>query len=397
MVGHRLVEIMRSNDLNSAWRVVIVAEEARPAYDRVELSSYLDGKSADDLSLVSHEFLNDPSVDLRLATTATEINRGPRTVTTADGATVGYDALVLATGSRPFVPPLPGRDLTGCFVYRTVDDLDAIRAAAVSGRTGLVVGGGLLGLEAANGLRLVGMRPQVIEMAPRLMPLQIDEGGGEILGRLVRDAGLPFRCGVAMRSIDAGPGGEVRGVTLTDGTTVEADLVVFAAGVRPRHELADSAGLDLGDRGGILVDEHCRTADKHIWAIGDCAAVGGRCHGLVAPGYRMAEVVAEQLLGSDDTVFSNADTSTSLKLLGVGVASFGDAHAKTPRSLELAYTNEKAGTYAKLVLADDTRTLLGGVLVGDASAYPVLRSLVGHQLPAGAERLLSESRYGVSS
>jgi nitrite reductase (NADH) large subunit len=387
MVGHRLVEDLRARDRNGTWRIVVLAEESRPAYDRVGLSSYLDGKSAADLSLVDHELLDDPMVELRLNTAAARIDRQAREVSTQDGSRIGYDALVLATGSRPFVPPVPGHDLNGCFVYRTLDDLDAIRAAATEGAPGVVVGGGLLGLEAANALRLLGMQPHVVEMASHLMPLQVDEGGGQVLNRLVTELGLHTHCGSGIRSIDAG-GGKVRGVTLSDGTVINTDLVIFSAGVRPRDELAETAGLQRGERGGFLVDDRCRTEDERIWAVGECAALQGRCHGLVAPGYTMAGIVVDRLLELDDAAFPGADMSTKLKLLGVDVASFGDAHGRTAGALEVVYANNAAGTYAKLVLSDDASVLLGGVLVGDASAYGVLRPLVDRELPAPPEQLL---------
>jgi nitrite reductase (NADH) large subunit len=397
MVGHRLVEDLRSRDTAGTWRIVVLGEESRAAYDRVGLSSYMDGKSAEDLSLVTHEFVEDPMVDLRLNTAASAIDRNARTVSTTDGSDIRYDALVLATGSRPFVPPVPGHDLDGCFVYRTLDDLDEIRDAATEGRPGLVVGGGLLGLEAANALRLLGMRPHVVEMAPRLMPLQIDEGGGQVLARLVGDLGLEVHCGAGTKSIDADDDGRVRSVTLSDGTVIETDLVVFSAGIRARDELAEPAGLDRGERGGFLVDDRCRTGDEHIWAVGECAAVQGSCYGLVAPGYSMAEVVVEQLLGLGDAPFPGADMSTKLKLLGVDVASFGDAHGQTEGALEVVYANNAAGTYAKLVLSDDARVLLGGVLVGDASAYGVLRPLIDRELPAPPEQLLLPAGTGLDS
>ncbi|SDY06841.1 nitrite reductase (NADH) large subunit [Saccharopolyspora shandongensis] len=395
MVGHRLVEALRERDADGTWRIVVLGEESRPAYDRVALSSYLDGKSAEDLSLVRHELLGDPMVDLRLGTGATGIDRAARVVSTSDGSRLRYDALVLATGSRPFVPPVPGHDLDGCFVYRTIEDLDAIRAAATEGEPGVVIGGGLLGLEAANALRLLGMRAHVVEMAPRLMPLQVDEGGGQVLGRLVGDLGLTVHCGAATKSIDGD--GRVRGVTLADETVIDTEVVVFSAGVRPRDELAELAGLARAERGGFLVDASCRTSDENIWAIGECAAVEGRCYGLVAPGYSMAEGVADQLLARGEGTFPGADLSTKLKLLGVDVASFGDAHAQADGALEVVYANNAAGTYAKLVLSDDARILLGGVLVGDATAYSVLRPLIDRELPAPPEQLLLPAGSGVDA
>ncbi len=373
MVGHRLVAELSARDRAGEWRIVVLAEERRPAYDRLALSSYFDGRSAAELTLP------DQAAQLRLSCPATAIDRHNRTVSTADGAVITYDALVLATGSRPFVPPVPGHDLPCCFTYRTLDDLDAIRAAARPGRPGVVIGGGLLGLEAANALRLLGMRPHVVELAPRLLPLQVDEAAGALLARLVEGVGVRVHCAVATEAISPGR------VALADGSALEADLVVFSAGVRPRDELAIAAGLERAERGGILVDESCRTADPRVWAIGECAAVNGRVYGLAAPGYRMAETVAAQLLGGEAR-FTATDMSTKLKLMGVPVASFGDAHAKTEDAVE--FTHATRDTYRKLVLAPDASTLLGGILTGDTSAYALLRTLVGRELPAPPEELL---------
>ncbi|MEV6957691.1 FAD-dependent oxidoreductase [Streptomyces sp. NPDC051207] len=389
MAGHRLVAHLRAHDRHGTWRAVVLAEEPRPAYDRVALSSYLEGRSAADLTLADHAFLTDPLVDVRTATPVTGIDRRARTVTTADGTTIAYDALVLATGSRPYVPPVPGHDLPGCFVYRTFADLDAIRAAAREKRPGVVVGGGLLGLEAANALRLLGVRTHVVELAPRLMPVQLDDGAARVLARLVGGLGLRVHCGTAVRAVHAGSDGRVAGVTLADGSAVDAGLVVFSAGVRPRDELARPAGLATGERGGFLVDDRCRTGDPHIWAVGECAAVRGRTYGMVAPGHRMAELVADQLLGRPTAPFTDPDTSARLKLLGVDVASFGDAHAETEGAMEYVLRDDTAGTYAKLVLGPDGRVLLGGVLAGDASAYGTLRALVGRELTAPPDRLLA--------
>ena len=372
MVGHHLVRTLTERGVG--WRIIVLAEEPRPAYDRVALSSYVDGWDAAKLDL--------PPVDVetRLGDKVVEIDRAARKVVTAQGFVQDYDALVLATGSYPFVPPVPGHDRANCYVYRTIDDLDAIRVHG--GRTGVVIGGGLLGLEAANALRLMGIRPQVVELAPRLMPLQIDEGGGALLRREVLRLGLDVHCGVSVAAV------EDDHVVLSDGNELPADIVVFSAGVRPRDDLARTFGLEVGARGGIVVDERCRTSGESIYAIGECACAGGRVYGLVAPGYAMAEVVADQLMGGDKE-FRTADTSTKLKLLGVDVASFGDAHAVSPGALEVVHNDPVSGSYKKIVVSDDARTLLGGVLVGDASAYATLRAFVGRPLPADPGSLIA--------
>ncbi|MBV9060564.1 MAG: nitrite reductase large subunit [Pseudonocardiales bacterium] len=393
MVGHRLVEALIGRDVRHEWRIVVLAEESRPAYDRVALSSYVDSWDADALALPA---VADDRVELRLGDPCAAIDRRRRRVRTASGQRVSYDALVLATGSAPFVPPVPGHDLAGCYVYRTPEDLDAIRAAAkramhstaAGRRSGVVVGGGLLGLEAAYALRQLGLSPHVVELASWLMPMQVDEGGGALLRRFIEGLGVRVYCGNATKAIEEDRGRLL--VRLSDGTELDTDVVVFSTGVRPRDQLAREAKLPLGERGGVLVDDGCRTADEHIWAIGECAAVGGRCYGLVAPGYAMAEVVADRLLGGTAT-FPGADTSTKLKLLGVDVASFGDAHAKVEGALEVIHNDPVAGRYAKLVVSDDARTLLGGVLVGDAELYGTLRALVGAELPADPGALISPS------
>ncbi|RLP84980.1 nitrite reductase large subunit [Micromonospora sp. BL4] len=383
MVGQRFVDALRARDPHGRWRVTVLAEEGRPAYDRVRLSAFFDGVDADALNLhTPHD-----GVQLRLGEPATAIDRERRVVSTATGEH-RYDALVLATGSYPFVPPVPGADLPGVFVYRTLDDLAALRAYARGRRAGAVIGGGLLGLEAANALRLLGLRTDVVEFAPRLMPVQVDPAGGAMLRRYVEELGVRTHLGVATTAIRPGPDGSVAALELSDGHIVEAELVVVAAGIRPRDDLARAAGLPLGPRGGVLVDETCRSADEWIWAVGECAAVDGTCHGLVAPGYATAEVVADRLLGGAAT-FPGADTATKLKLLGVDVASFGDAHGVTPGCLDVTFTDPATRVYAKLVLSDDARTLLGGVLVGDASAYPTLRASVGGPLPAAPLALLA--------
>ncbi|WP_306368515.1 nitrite reductase large subunit NirB [Nocardiopsis sp. CC223A] len=386
MVGHRLVEALRDRDAAGHWHITVVGEEPRTAYDRVALSSYFDGATADDLSLGD---LSGPAVDVHVNERAAAIDRATRTVTTDSGRTLPYDRLVLATGSSPFVPPVPGHDLPGCHVYRTIEDLDAITAAARAGaRTGVVIGGGLLGLEAANALRLLGMDAHVVELAPHLMPAQIDEGAGSLLAGLVSDLGVHVHTGTASTAVEAGPDGRAARLLLADGSHLDTDLVVFSVGIRPRDELARAAGLAVGERGGITIDDTCTTSDAHVHAIGEAACHRGTVYGLIAPGNAMAEVLADRLVGGQAT-FTGADTSTKLKLLGVDVASFGDAHGRTADCLDVVVNDAATGRYAKLVLSDDATTLLGGILVGDATAYATLRPLVGSPLPGDPLALIT--------
>ena len=403
MVGHRFVEAMRARDADGTWRITVLAEEADAAYDRVGLTGYTEHWDRARLALPGNDYANDSRVRLRLGASVGTIDRPAKAVITADGERVDYDALVLATGSYAFVPPVPGHDLPGCHVYRTLDDLDAIRAdakaalAAGHAPVGVVIGGGLLGLEAANALRTFGLHAHVVEMAPRLMAQQLDEAGGALLSRMVTDLGIDVHVGVGTKAIQPAQrnrpvrrsaDAEALRVTLSDGTDIDAGVVIFAAGVRPRDELGREAGLDIAERGGILTDLSCATRDCSIYAIGEVAAIEGRCYGLVGPGYTSAEVVADRLLGGA-AEFPEADMSTKLKLLGVDVASFGDAMGVTPDCLEVAVNDAVNQTYAKLVLSDDAKTLLGGVLVGDASAYGILRPMVGEPLPGDPLALIA--------
>ncbi|GAA4936466.1 nitrite reductase large subunit NirB [Streptomonospora halophila] len=400
MVGHRLVEAVLSREAGTCWHITVLGEEPRPAYDRVALSSYFDGAGEEELRLP--DLRRHPGVDLLLGEPATAIDRAARTVTTAAGRVLGYDALVLATGSSAFVPPVPGRDLPGCHVYRTIEDLEHITATAqaATGRgdaAGVVIGGGLLGLEAANALKLLGMQPHVVEMAPWLMPRQVDEGGGAVLGRLIADTGVACHTAAGLTGIEPAPhGGGLRvllGEQGPDQRSVDAGIVVFSVGVRPRDELARAAGLETGPRGGVAVDAACRTGDPRIYAVGECASAQGTVYGLVAPGNAMAEVAAENIAGGA-AAFTGGDTSTKLKLLGVDVASFGDAQGDTDGALEVVLNDAPGRRYAKLVVSDDATTLLGGVLVGDASAYAGLRPLVGRELPGDPLDLIAPDRGG---
>lgn len=396
MVGHRFLEALADTGTADRFRVVVLAEEPRPAYDRVALTSYFSGKTPEDLLLGEPGFLDRHGFELHLNSPVATVDRDGRTVTTAAGHTVAYDTLVLATGSYPFVPPVEGKDADGCFVYRTIEDLHAIEAYAANAKVGAVVGGGLLGLEAAGALKGLGLETHVVEFAPRLMPVQVDDGGGEALKRTIGEMGVTVHTGVGTNAVMVSPEGAAIGMTFTNGAKIDTDLVVFSAGVRPRDQLARDCGLTVGERGGIAVDALCRTSDPSVYAIGECAlAVDGRVYGLVAPGYEMAVTVAQQLAGQAAKEFTGADLSTKLKLLGVDVASFGDAFGTTPGALDVVYSDSRSGIYKKLVVTPEG-ALLGGILVGDAEAYASLRPLAGTgtPLPVPAESLVLPAGLG---
>ncbi len=397
MVGHHLLASCVERGLTSKWDITIIGEEPRPAYDRVHLSSLFDGATPDDLSLVQDHHVSDPAVTVLTGVQATAVDRTTQTVLLSDGSSCAYDHLVLALGSTPFVPPIPGITGEGSFVYRTIEDLQETQTYAAGCRTGVVMGGGLLGLEAANALRLLGVKTHVIEMAPRLMAVQIDEGGARALRRHVEELGLEVHTGFATSAIERHADGRVCAVSAADGTRIEADLLVVAAGIRPRDDLARAMGLMVGERGGVAIDDFCRTSDPLVSAIGECALHGGRIYGLVAPGYAMAEVVAAQLsatlatLGSDSKIadslptFTGADNSTVLKLLGVDVACVGDAHATGDDTHEIVVADPLAGTYQKIIVRD--AAVVGAVLVGRKDAYSMLVQMARGVIPTPTDLL----------
>jgi nitrite reductase (NADH) large subunit len=398
MVSQRFLECAVARGLHVSHRFVVIGEENWAAYDRVHLSAFFDGTTAEELSLTPDGFMAQHGIELSLGTRALSIDRVGRTVKTDVGELVAFDTLVLATGSKPFVPPIDGNDAPGTFVYRTIDDLEAIADYAAGCRTGAVVGGGLLGLEAANALRLLGLTTHVVEFAPRLMPAQLDEGGSSLLRKEIEALDITVHCSKAAAAIVTSPDrGVTTGLSFADGSTLDADLVLFSAGIRPRDELPRDAGLAMGERGGVMIDDHCQTSDSHIFAIGEVACHSGKVYGLVAPGYLMAETAASVVAG-EPVAFTGADTSTKLKLIGVDVASIGDAHAATPGAQELVYTDPRARTYQKLVLDQAGKKIIGAVLVGDVTAFTVLAAMVAGTMatPRSPESLVLPSVAGAS-
>jgi len=392
MVGQRFLEQLVKRG-GGAFEITAFCEEPRPAYDRVQLTSFFSGKSASELSLARKDFFATAAITLRLNDQVLGIDPARKVVRSARYKDVPYDKLVFATGSSPFVPPVAGRDRRDCFVYRTIEDLETITASALRSRVGTVIGGGLLGLEAAKALKDLGLETHIVESAPRLMSMQLDDAAGRLLRRKIEALGAKVHLQKITSEIAGGTGARNR-LVFADGTSLETDLILFSAGIRPRDELARAAGLAVGERGGIQIDSQCRTANPDIYAIGECALWQGRTFGLVAPGYQMAEVAARHLCGEDNVRFLGADLSTRLKLMGVDVASIGDAHGSTPDSASYVYTDEIV--YKKLVVSADRKALLGAILVGDTSDYgPLLQLMLnGVELPQHPEDLILPLRTG---
>lgn len=386
MVGHHYVDQLIQADVDT--QITLIGGEPRPAYDRVHLSEYFAGKTAEDLALTTREFYEDNQVDAHFGDPVASIDRDAKTVTTENGRTFDYDKLVLATGSYPFVPPIPGNDLPNCLTYRTIDDLGEIKASGESGKIGVVVGGGLLGLECANALHQMGMEAHVVEFAPGLMGVQLDEGGSKMLRTKIESLGVKVHTSKATQTITEGDSCRLK-MSFADGEELDTDAIVFSAGIRPYDSLARDCGLEVGERGGIVIDYKCRTSDSDIYAIGECALWEGRILGLVAPGYRMAEAAVSQLT-EEKVSFQGADMSTKLKLLGVDVGSIGDSHGNTPGSLNYVFCDPKNEVYKSIVVSKDGSTLLGAVLVGNADDYDTLLQyyLNGIELPENPESLI---------
>ncbi|MGV7207837.1 nitrite reductase large subunit NirB [Oxalobacteraceae bacterium A2-2] len=399
MVGHKFLESL-ANGGASNLQVTVLCEEPRPAYDRVHLSEFFSGKSAEDLSLVKPGFFDrkdtELSMVLRLNTRATAIDVKAKTVTTGEGEVLPYDKLVMATGSYPFVPPLPGKDRKDCFVYRTIEDLEAMLECGQRAKSGVVIGGGLLGLECAKALRDMKLDTHVVEFAPRLMAVQVDDAGAYVLRRKIEQLGVTVHTGKNTTAIVDGESATHR-MEFADGGHLEADMIVFSAGIRPRDMLAREAGLTIGPRGGIEINNNCVTSDPDVYAIGECALWGGMIYGLVAPGYEMARVAAKHMLG-EAAEFAGADMSTKLKLMGVDVASIGDPHAKAEGARSYQFTDERKQIYKKIVVSDCGRYLLGGVMVGDAAEYGTLLQMMLNkiELPESPEFLILPQSDGAA-
>ncbi|MFT7682239.1 MAG: nitrite reductase (NADH) large subunit [Moritella dasanensis] len=374
MVGHRYIEDLVEKAEIENFDVTVFCEEPRVAYDRVHLSSYFSHHTADELSLVKEGFYDKHNINVLIGERAININRSQKIIYSNSGREIKYDKLVMATGSKPWVPPIKGNESKDCFVYRTIEDLKTIEATAKRSKSGVVIGGGLLGLEAAGALKALGVETHVIEFSPVLMAEQLDREGGEQLRKKIEKLGVQVH--TSKNTLEIVAEGETARNTMmfADGTSLEVDFIVFSTGIRPQDKLAHQSGLATGRRGGITISDHCVTSDSDVYAIGECASWNEQFFGLVAPGYKMAQVAVDHLLGNDNA-FEGADMSAKLKLLGVKVGSIGDANGRTPGCKSFVYLDETEEVYKRIIVSEDGKKLLGAVLIGDTSDYGSLLQL----------------------
>lgn len=388
MVGYKFCEKFRSKFTPSEASLVVFGEEFRPAYDRVHLSEYFSGKSPEELQMAPTEWYTENGITLYTGDPVSSIDREQKTVRSFHGITESYDVLILATGSAAFVPPIPGVNKQGVFLYRTIEDLEMMKAWAPNVKSGAVIGGGLLGLEAAKAMIDLGIRDtHVIEFAPRLMPRQVDDRGSFLLSSKLVSLGLTIHTSTNTSCI---LGEEtINGMLFAHGSSIQVQMLVISAGIKPRDELAIKAGLEVGLRGGIVVNDCMQTSDPSIFAIGECALYNQMIYGLVAPGYEMAEVVVSYLTGMDKR-FYRFDMSTKLKLIGVEVASFGDPFIAGPDSTSIVFEDLNKGIYKRINISADGKHLLGGILIGDASSYNMLLQTTKNKIliPENPEELL---------
>jgi nitrite reductase (NADH) large subunit len=360
MAAARFVDELAARALGR-YAVAVIGEEPRLAYNRVLLSALLaDEVDFDDIELKPARWWRDRGVTLRYGERATQVDPAARNVTLAGGTQLAFSKLVFATGSQPIKPDIPGMDLPGVLTFRDVDDVNAIAATKAAGARVVVIGGGLLGLEAAYGLAKAGARVTLLHLMDRLMERQLDQRAALMLKRAVEAKGIAVRLQAQTARI-AGSG-RVEAVELRDGTTIAADAVVVAVGIRANIGLARAAGLEVGR--GIVVDDHLETSTAGVHAIGECAEHRGCCYGLVEPAYEQARLLARRFAG-ERASYPGSVLATNLKVSGVNVFSAGDFLAATDEAEEIVFSDPAVGVYKKLIIAHDR--LVGAVLFGDTA------------------------------
>ncbi|KQC30261.1 nitrite reductase large subunit NirB [Flagellimonas eckloniae] len=396
MVGYKFCEKFIAQERKSEFNVIVFGEEPRVAYDRVHLSEYFENEDEEKLMLAPRSWYEENNITIYTNERVTDIHKVNKTITTLSEKTFSYDYLVLATGSTPFVPPIKGVDKKGVFVYRTIEDLEETMAFAkkIKGGKAAVLGGGLLGLEAAKAVKDMGLEPHVVEFAPRLMPRQLDDDGSAALESKMKELGITVHLNKATQQILGN--GSIEGMEFLENEKLDVEMLIISAGIRPRDELAKTCNLEMGIRGGIVVDNTMRTSDPSIFAIGEVALYNQMIYGLVAPGYEMAQVAVDQILGNETKMSASIDMSTKLKLIGVDVASFGNPFATEEEAHAIVFENKLEGLYKRINVSKDGKTLLGGILVGDAGDYNMLLQLYQNKmaLPENPEDLILGARGG---
>ncbi len=404
MVGYKFCEKFVAQDGSKDFKITVFGEEPRPAYDRVHLSEFFENQDAKALEMAPAEWYTDNGVELITGERVSDINRTEKTITTAKDREFSYDYLVMATGSSPFVPPIKGVEKEGVFVYRTIEDLEGMLAYAAKLKAekpdakAAVLGGGLLGLEAGKAVLDMGLEPHIVEFAPKLMPRQLDSRSSQVLKLKLESIGLNIHLSKATNQILGDK--FITGMEFGEDDVLDVDMLIISAGIRPRDELAKACGLEVGVRGGIVVDNTMKTSDDNIYAIGEIALYNQMIYGLVAPGYDMAEVAVQQIIGNtDDTMVDDIDMSTKLKLIGVDVASFGEPFMPASKGHSIIFENKTEYLYKRINVSLDGKSLLGGILVGDASDYNMLHQMYlnGMAIPENAAQLILPASDGASA
>jgi nitrite reductase (NADH) large subunit len=402
MVGYKFCEKFIAKEGSEKFKIIVFGEEPRPAYDRVHLSAFFENQNAKALEIAPKEWYEENGITLVVGERVSDINRFDKKVTTASGNEFPYDYVVLATGSSAFVPPIKGVEKEGVFVYRTIEDLEDMLAYAEkinkekSNGKAAILGGGLLGLEAGKAVMDMGLEPHIVEFASKLMPRQLDARSSKVLRLKLETIGLHIHLGKATNQILGDKA--IVGMEFGEDDVLEVDMLIISAGIRPRDELGRTCDLEMGTRGGIIVDHKMKTSDAHIYAIGEVALYNQMIYGLVAPGYEMAEIAAAQILENDIEMTAEIDMSTKLKLIGVDVASFGEPFMPASKGHSIIFENKTKYLYKRINVSLDGKTLLGGILVGDASDYNMLHQIYlnGMKIPEDPSQLILPASDGGS-
>ncbi|APU09486.1 nitrite reductase large subunit [Cellulophaga lytica] len=404
MVGYKFCEKFVAQKEYRNFKLLVFGDEPRPAYDRVHLSEFFEKQNAKALEMASEDWYTKNGIELMINERVADINRDNKTITTANNRNFSYDYLVLATGSSAFVPPIKGVEKEGVFVYRTIEDLESMLAYAAKLKStkpkakAAVLGGGLLGLEAGKAVMDMGLEPHIVEFAPKLMPRQLDSRSSQVLQLKLESIGLHIHLSKATNQILGDK--FITGMEFGEDDILDVDMLIISAGIRPRDELGKACGLEIGVRGGIVVNNKMQTSDEYIYAIGEIALYNQMIYGLVAPGYEMASVAVDQIIGNANNIMSESiDMSTKLKLIGVDVASFGNPFMPATKGHSVIFENKTQHLYKRINVSLDGKKLLGGILVGDATDYSMLHQIYlnGMPIPSDPSQLILPAGDGAAS